>query len=324
MLIRFLLPASEAIRNGNAVTSGRWRSFLEGLGHEVFIDRQTALDPCDLLVVFNAYRNRAAIVDARRKRTAGAIVVCLTGTDLYVDMKRDPASMSVLDLADRIAALQPMALGELPPALRCKTQVIFQSALRPSYGPTYSPDYFDACVIAHLRDVKDPLRAAYAARLLPPESRVRVTHVGRPLTEDYVSALRKEERENPRFRRLGELSAQDTAEVLLNSRVLVLSSIQEGGANVVSEAVVCGVPPLVTRIPCTIGLLGTAYPGFFHVGDTEGLAGLLRRAETDPGFYDDLRERIRAEASKFSPSLEKEGLKELVSCATAGARMHSL
>ncbi|MDP2832638.1 MAG: hypothetical protein Q8Q28_04960 [Pseudomonadota bacterium] len=57
-------------------------------------------------------------------------------------------------------------VDELPEDYRAKTQVIRQSAptLQPAPRPTRT---FDVCVVAHLREEKDPFRAAYAARLLP-------------------------------------------------------------------------------------------------------------------------------------------------------------
>ena len=59
---------------------------------------------------------------------------------------------------------------------------------------------------------------------------------------------------------------------------MVISSLSEGGANVISEAAVAGVPVLASRIDGNVGLLGADYPGYFPVGDTEALARLLRTA----------------------------------------------
>jgi glycosyltransferase involved in cell wall biosynthesis len=50
---------------------------------------------------------------------------------------------------------------------------------------------------------------------------------------------------------------------------LVLSSKSEGGANVISEAVMASVPVIASRIPGTVGLLGENYPGYFEFGDTD-------------------------------------------------------
>jgi glycosyltransferase involved in cell wall biosynthesis len=67
---------------------------------------------------------------------------------------------------------------------------------------------------------------------------------------------------------------------------MVLSSLSEGGANVMSEAVAARVPVLATRIDGSIGLLGRDYPAYFPVGDTEALARLLNRIETDAAFLE--------------------------------------
>jgi putative glycosyltransferase (TIGR04348 family) len=288
---------------------------MEGLGHQVDVGQETSCEPCDLLVAFNATRNRSAIMEAKRTESARSIVICLTGTDLYRDFHEDPGTRDVLFLADRLVVLHPLALDELPPELRSRTSVILQSAVRPPAGPAPSEDTFDVCVIAHLRDVKDPLRAALAARMLPPGSRIRVLLVGRSLTDEYTRAAEAEARTNPRFHWLGEQPEERTAEILLQSRLSVVSSLMEGGSNVVSESIISDVPVVVTRIPCMVGLLGSTYPGFFPVMDTKGLAQLMMQAESDQKFYDVLREDCRRVAYRFDPSLEREQIGEMIGLA---------
>jgi hypothetical protein len=46
----------------------------------------------------------------------------------------------------------------------------------------------------------------------------------------------------------------------------------EGGANVVSEALVAGVPMIASEIPCNAGLLGKDYPGYYPAGDEHARA----------------------------------------------------
>lgn len=317
MIIRLLSPNRFNVRNGNAVTSERWRSFFEDLGHRVVTGPESAGEPCDLLVAFNAYKNREAIRNAVNSGAAPRIVICLTGTDLYRDLKDDPSAVFVLHHADQLVVLHPLALDDVPPDVRGKTMVIFQSSVPPGAHPVRETEHFDVCVIAHLRQVKDPLRAAHAARLLPRESKIRISLVGKALSDALGEEAEREMAENPRFRWLGEKSAKGTAEILLKSRLLVVSSLFEGGANVVSEAVVSGVPVIATHMACMRGLLGADYPGLFPVGDTRRLAELLLRAETDPGFYDDLAERCRRESYKFDPVLERESLKNLLERACA-------
>lgn len=312
MKIRFLEAASVNTRNGNVVTSERWRSMFESLGHRVEIFSADVGRQCDLLVVFNAYTNRQAIREAWRSGVAGRIVICLTGTDLYRDLQEDPGAQDVLHLADQLVVLQPMGIPALPEALHGKTMVVFQSAVAPKVEVSHQEETFDVCGIAHLRDVKDPLRTAHAARLLPADSRIRVVHVGKALSAEFGQAVIREVAENPRFHWLGEQSGARTAEILLGSRLLVVSSLLEGGANVVSEAVVSGIPVIGSDIPCLRGLLGDDYPGLFPVGDTPWLAELLYRAEVDSGFYAELQACCRREAYKFDPQRERDSLKFLV------------
>jgi len=320
MKIWFLEAASVSIRNGNVVTSERWRSMFESLGHQVEIFTADIDRQCDLLVVFNAYTNRQTIRDAWTNGVAGRIVICLTGTDLYRDLREDPAAKDALYLADQLVVLQPMGIPALPENLHGKTMVVFQSAVAPKVVVSRKEDTFDVCGIAHLRTVKDPLLTARAARLLPADSRIRVVHVGKALSAEYEQAAIREAAENPRFHWLGEQSGARTAEILLGSRLLVVTSLLEGGANVVSEAIVSGIPVIGTDIPCLRGLLGDDYPGLFPVGDTRRLAELLYRAEVDRRFYDELVSRCRREAYKFDPERERESLRILLDRVFADER----
>ncbi len=78
----------------------------------------------------------------------------------------------------------------------------------------------------------------------------------------------------------------------------------EGGANVISEAIADGVPVLASRIDGSTGLLGDAYPGLFDAGDTQSLANLISRLETDASFYADLKARCLSLRPLFDPNRE--------------------
>src|SRR5207245_1160755 len=104
-------------------------------------------------------------------------------------------------------------------------------------------------------------------------------------------------------------------EILACSQLCVLSSKMEGGANVLGEAIVAGVPVLASQIAGSVGILGASYPGYFEVGDTTGLARLLLRVESDSRFRERLRAHCRRLAPLFAPTREREAwaalLKEL-------------
>src|SRR5437588_12050675 len=89
----------------------------------------------------------------------------------------------------------------------------------------------------------------------------------------------------PRYRWLDEVPQWRALHFIARSRVLVVSSSMEGGANVVSEALTLGVPVIASRIPGNVGMLGARYPGYFRLGDERALARLLYRAECEPAYY---------------------------------------
>jgi glycosyltransferase involved in cell wall biosynthesis len=143
-----------------------------------------------------------------------------------------------------------------------------------------------------------------AARLLPAASRIRIVHIGRAFTPKWAAAAAAEMARNPRYLWRDEVPRAAVQKLLLRSHAMVLSSVSEGGANVISEAVVAGVPILASRVDGNVGLLGTDYSGYFRVGDTEALARLLRRIETDRRFVDQLHWAIARRAPLFKPERE--------------------
>jgi glycosyltransferase involved in cell wall biosynthesis len=159
-------------------------------------------------------------------------------------------------------------------------------------------------VIGHLRDVKDPLRAALAARLLPDASRIRIVHIGRAYSSKWATAAAAEMAANPRYLWRDEVPRAAVQKLLLRSHAMVLSSVSEGGANVISEAVVAGVPVLASRVDGNVGLLGADYSGYFRLGDTQALARLLRRIETDRVFVAQLQRAVARRAPLFEPKRE--------------------
>ena len=124
---------------------------------------------------------------------------------------------------------------------------------------------------------------------------------------------RAEEERNSRYRWLGEIPRWKTRRLIASSHLLVLSSKMEGGANVISEAIVDGTPVLASRIPGSIGLLGADYPGFYPLGDTQAFRNLLLRAETDAAFYRDLVSRCAKLSPLFRPARERNAWRRLLS-----------
>lgn len=276
---------------------------LRALGHDPRVAERYRGEDCDLLVALHALRSAGSIREWSRERPGSQLLVCLTGTDLYRDLPDSEEALRSLEQATGILGLHPDAALDLPAELRSRVRWIPQTTPRIERG-TPNPNAFEVLVLGHLRAAKDPFRAAEAARLLPRESRIRVLHMGRALSEDMESHARAEESTNPRYRWLGECTRRAALGQLARSRLLVQSSAMEGGANAISEAVACGSSIVASDCAGNIGLLGDGHPGLYPVGDTEGLAELFERAEMDREFQGDLRAATEALRPRFEPSAE--------------------
>jgi putative glycosyltransferase (TIGR04348 family) len=329
MRIGLVTPAPPRSLYGNRITALRWAGILRELGHRVTVAEAYGGERYDLLVALHARRSHAAIRAFRRQCPGSPIVVALTGTDLYRDMRRSASARASVEMATRLVVLQPNALDELDELARRKARVIIQSVSPPPRpgrglrgpGRGRAAPTFDVCVVGHLRHVKDPFRAAMAARLLPAASRVRIVHIGSAMTEAMGRRARTEMERNARYVWLGERSPAEVWRTLASSRVSVLSSRMEGGANAIGESVVAGTPVIASRIAGNVGLLGETYPGYFAVGNTRELAELLDRAERDPAYLADLGGRSAALAPRFDPARETEAWAALLDEIGSPARV---
>ena len=312
MRIGIVTPAPKGSRSGNRVTAARWAKILSKFGHRVSIAQQYHDEEYDLLIALHARRSYPAIARFRREHPNAPSIVALTGTDLYRDIHSSQRARDSLKLANKIVVLHPGALRKLNAATRGKARVIFQSVETPRALATHgrasnraSNHGFHVCVIGHLRPVKDPFRAAAAARLLPRSSKIRIVHIGGAMTRQMEQHAQREMRANPRYRWLGELSRSRTLRILARSRLSIISSRIEGGANILSESIAAAVPVLASRIEGNTGILGADYPGLFQVGNSRQLARLLTRAETDPKFLSELRSRVKKLVPLFTPRREQ-------------------
>lgn len=309
--IGFVSPA-QAIRGGNTVTADRWSAILRELGWEVFEEAVWSGRPCDVLLALHARKSHDSIVRFSHAHPDRPFIVAAAGTDVYgADSISTEARDSFLRAA-RIVVLQPRAIDRLPESTRGRARVIYQSVAVPKSRPPKVEDAFQACSIAHLRSVKDPLLPARAARLMPAASRLRLVHLGSLIEESLRGEVEREQRENPRFVWPGGRPREEALDVLARSHLFVSSSRHEGGSNAISEALALGVPVLATAIPGSEGLLGNDHPGLFPVGDARKLAELFLRAETDREYLGSLAERSAALADITDPARERESWRALL------------
>jgi putative glycosyltransferase (TIGR04348 family) len=300
-------------RTGNAVAALRWARILRQIGHRVTIAADYADESADAMVAIHAWRSAEALRRFKMRYPERPLILQLSGTDIYHYVNEEPApTLRSMELADRLVALNSLAWRVVPSKFRKKLRVIFQSARKPFASRQPSRRYIDVSVIGHLRDVKDPLRAAEAARLLPPTSRIRVVHIGRAYSAQWAAKAKAEMAANPRYLWRDDVPRPVVQKLLRRSHAMVLSSLSEGGANVISEAIAAGVPILASRMDGNVGLLGGDYPAYFPVGDTKALAQLLQRIEGDRRFVAKLRRAIARRAPLFRPEREVAAWRQLL------------
>jgi putative glycosyltransferase (TIGR04348 family) len=302
-------PAPRGSRAGNRTTALRWAGLLRQLGASVRVAEHWHDQPCDLLVAVHAVKTMPSVLAAAAARPGLCIVVLLAGTDVYPNFRPEPDVLQALARADALIGLQPHTANALPPSLRAKVRTIVQSA---TAVPAPRAATFRACVLAHLRPVKDPLLPIAALAHVPPTVPCELHLAGSALTDDLAAAVRAEQARDPRVHWHGELPRRYVKAMLATSHVCIVPSAAEGGANVVSEAIAAGTPVLATAIPGNLGLLGSDWPATFPVGDAQALGALLLRTATDRAFADDLRARVVALQPQFTPASERAAWRRLL------------
>ncbi len=264
------------------------------------------------MIALHAWRSADAIAAFARRFPQRPLIVAITGTDAYRFIRSDPEqTLRSIQLADRLVGLHDRIALALPPRQRDKVTVIYQSAEPVKRRDPYRR-FFHVSVIGHLRAEKDPLRPALAVRILPADSRVRVHQYGMAHGPEWAERAEIEMRTNARYHWHGELARHQIRKVYRRTNLLVLPSLMEGGANVISEAVAAGVPVVASDIPGSMGLLGDGYPGYYPTGDEQALADLLQRTASDPAFYEALTDWCRSLQPRFSPAAERAAWARLI------------
>lgn len=317
MKIALITPAAPKSRYGNRNTAMRWADLLRELGHRVVVQETWNGRDADAMLALHARRSHDSIVRFAERWPDRPLVVALTGTDLYRDIRQDPNAQESLELATRLVVLQDMGLQELAPRLRRKTRVIYQSCAPILRGPSIK-SCFEVIVSGHLREEKDPFRGAAALEYLPAASRIRITHIGGARDPQLAAEARRWMQRQPRYVWLGELARPRALDTLARGRAMLLSSHMEGGANVISEALTARVPVIASRIPGNIGMLGKDYRGYYRSGDARALARLLRRIENDGDFLAVLRRQCAVRRRLISRVRERGGLRKLFMEFTKG------
>lgn len=308
--IALVTPARPGARNGNRHTAQRWAGFLRSLGHRVSIMVEWDGKACDLLLALHARRSHGSVAAFRRNCPDLPVIVALTGTDLYRDLPGSRDARGSLRQADRVIVLQEDALRLIAPDIRKKTRVVYQSA-HPSVRHAPPRNRFRVAVVGHLRKEKDPFRAVSALshlRDLPLE----VIQIGDALSPDMRGEATRWMQRESRYRWLGGRTHAQALAWIARSQLLVVSSVMEGGANVISEAARIGTPVLASRVSGNVGMLGRRYPGYFPLRDQRALSRLMEKAILDPTFHRALKRALANRRALFAPAAERAALGRVV------------
>jgi putative glycosyltransferase (TIGR04348 family) len=309
-LIRIVTPALADANNGNWRTAHRWQTLLSPT-FKVIVQGDWTNESCDILIALHARRSAAAIVRFREAHPTKPLIVVLTGTDLYRDLKTSQEAHQSLALADLLIVLQEDAIQFVPLEHRKKTHVVYQSAkqLTPQAKPKHK---LNCVVVGHLRDEKDPPTIFRAVEKLGPNDHIHILHIGAPLDEALAATAQKLVAQYPHYHWSGAMAHGLTRAAIKRAHVLIHPSIMEGGANVIVEALTSGTPVIASKMSGNVGMLGQKYEGYFPVGDDVALVALLKRCADDPNFMSRLNNACQVRAKLFLPETERDSLHNIV------------
>lgn len=259
-------PLSEL--KGNSVTTDRIVSILNEAGIEARGSHGYDGKPADILISLHAVKGAPAVFDFQSQVPKGKVIVVLTGTDIYQGLPEgSKLGQDALVAADWIVVPQEAATWRLPKEVRKKTEVIRSSLdpIRIKATPSQSP--FIISVVGHPRPVKRPFLTIETVARHPEWSDLEVWQLGQALDGESRKTAEAWVQKDERYRWFGGLPREESLAKCAESSLTINSSILEGGANAVLEAMTMGVPVLASRIEGNVGMLGNDYPGYFEKGE---------------------------------------------------------
>lgn len=272
-------PLSEL--KGNSVTTNRIVALLNEQGITARASYLYDDEPADALIALHAVKGAPAVFDFRQTNPEGKVIILITGTDLYQFLPAgSETGLRALREADHIVVVQDAAIARLPAEVQAKAVVIPASLddLKIKAQPTSSSGPFTISVVGHPRPVKRPFATIEAVAQHPEWTEVEVWQIGEALDDDSRRTAEAWARQDSRYRWFGGLPRPEALALCAQSSLTINSSVLEGGANAVLEAMAMGVPVLASRIEGNVGLLGADYPGYYDEGNlAESLQAILEK-----------------------------------------------
>jgi glycosyltransferase involved in cell wall biosynthesis len=278
---------------GNSVTTHRIVEILQEHGINARGCHGFDGQPADILISLHAVKGARAVADFRDAYPEGKVVILITGTDIYQFLPEGSREGDrALKAADAIVVVFDRAVQSLDVRWRKKAFVV-PSSLSPVHvvaQPVCPP--FAISVVGHLRPVKQPFLTIEAVARHPGWKGVEVWQIGEALDDGSAARAREWEARDPRYRWFGGIPREESLSLCARSSLTVNSSILEGGANAVLEAMTMGVPVLASRIEGNLGLLGDDYPGYFEGSMDESLSAVIEGRSDLPTWIRHSKERL--------------------------------
>lgn len=316
-------PALADANNGNWQTARRWAHMLGSVYRVRLVrewpDNERLASQDGLMLALHARRSAASVAAWAQRHPDRPLVLALTGTDLYRDIAHDPQAQHSLAVADRLVVLQEAGADQLPPGLRNRCRVVFQSSTTRQALPKTSR-HLRVVVVDHLREEKSPQTVFDIARRLRPQDGIRIDHLGHALDPALGEEAQATARACPHYRWLGGVPHTQARERIQRAHVLLHPSRMEGGAHVIMEAVTSGTAVLASNVPGNVGMLGCDYAGFFPWGDVTAACTLLRQCRDSlgehippqPSLLRHLLAQCRSRAPLFAPAAEARALQSVL------------
>lgn len=239
----------------------------------------------------------------------GKLVVLLTGSDLYRDFPAgNQEALHSLELADIIAVYQEASITDVPEKFRHKVRVGLKSVDITVPTPRPPRETGLITIVGHLRATKDPFLLVEAAKGLD----LRIVQLGGILHSSMEATALNYTQHTANYEWVGNKTREEVLNWLCRSHLTVNTSLIEGGANSLAEAIVCGTPVLATDIPPNVGMLGESYSGLFPTQDATTLRDLLIRATTDATFHAELESQTIARRPLFTPDAEEKAWRAIL------------
>ena len=297
---------------GNTTTAFRIVERLQMAGHQATAMHTDTPPAADAQISLHALKTAAAPAYFA-KHQSGRLFIRLTGTDINGGFAKNPdLSQQTINLADKLVVTHPACLPQIPDRWQSKTVVIYPSVTLPELATISNPTTPLFTCIGHLRPVKAP-HLMYAAIQNILQANLAAASIGNAydVTDGQQALLNT--RQDARYHWHTDCDRATALAWMKASLATINSSVSEGGANTVLEAIQLRVPVLATDIPGNRGFLGDDYAGYFETGQADELADLMRRCLEDPDFVEHLKRQLDGQRPLFSIQRESEQLSKLVS-----------